>query len=395
MRKSFLAISLFFCMHQLAAQEILTQLPAKLLSRFHFKTYSGGVIVLEARFGNIADTLNFILDTGSGGISMDSSTCAELHIATIPTDTTITGITGVHKVPFIFDQVLHLPGLDVPHMNFHVNDYSVLSSVYGEKIDGVIGYSFLSKYIVKVDFDSTVIEVYSPGDMKYASGSHTLRPIFTTIPIQWLRLKDARKKEFNFYFDTGAGLCFLMSEQFAQDSSILLKRRKPVVTQAEGIGGRLQMRLTVIKQLRIGPYNFFNVPTYLYSDSFNVTSYPFVGGLVGNDLMRRFNLVLNYNRHEINIIPNTHFKDPFDYVYTGMGIYFESGKIIVEDVIKGSPADKAGIRVNDVILAVSNNFTNNIMTYKNLLQTANERINLVVSRDRKPFVVIIKTTSIL
>ena len=54
-------------------------------------------------------------------------------------------------------------------------------------------------------------------------------------------------------------------------------------TQAEGMGGRLQMRLTVVKMVQVGNYKFRNVPTYIYEDEYNVTSYPFVGGLLGND----------------------------------------------------------------------------------------------------------------
>ncbi len=234
------------------AQEILSRPEAKLLTKFPFKMYSGGVMVLEARLGDIPDTLNFILDTGSGGISLDSSTCDEFGIKTTPTDTTITGIAGVHKVNFVFNQILHLPGLDVEHLNFHVNDYGILSSVYGEKIDGVIGYSFFSRYIISLNFDSLMLEVYSPGEYKYPAGGAILRPIFTAIPIQWVHLKDRKKAAFNFYLDSGAGLNFLMSEQYAKDSSILLSRRKPVVTQAEGIGGRLEMRLTVVKQVKLG-----------------------------------------------------------------------------------------------------------------------------------------------
>jgi hypothetical protein len=121
------------------AQEILSQPDARLLTRFPFKQYSGGVMVVQARYGNIPDTLNFILDTGSGGISLDSMTCEEFHIPLVATDTTITGIAGIRKVSFAFNQKLFLPGLTVEHLNFHVNDYSVLSSVYGEKVDGIIG----------------------------------------------------------------------------------------------------------------------------------------------------------------------------------------------------------------------------------------------------------------
>jgi hypothetical protein len=394
MRKLYFTILLLFAAYNSPAQEILSQPDAKLITRFPFKQYSGGVMVVRARFANIPDTLNFILDTGSGGISLDSSTCVEFNIPLKPTDTTITGIGGIRKVPFAFDKELHLPGLTVKHLNFHVNDYDVLSSVYGEKVDGIIGYSFFNRYIVKVDFDSNMVEVYSPGKISYPNGGAILHPVFTALPIQWLHVKDRKRTNFNFYFDTGAGLCFLMSEKYAEDSSILLHRRKPVITQAEGMGGRLQMRLTVVKELRIGPYHFWNVPTYLYNDEYNVTSYPFVGGLVGNDLLRRFNLVLNYPNREIHLLPNSHFNDYFDYAYTGLGMYFIGGKIMIEDVVEGSPADICHFKVGDEIYSVGTNFSHNIQVYKNILETPNEDIKVIVNRDNKLIILNLRTGSI-
>ena len=376
------------------AQEILSQPDAQLITKFPFKQYSGGVMVIRARYGNIPDTLNFILDTGSGGISLDSMTCEEFQIPLVATDTTITGIAGVRKVSFTFNQKLLLPGLTVENLNFHVNDYSVLSSVYGEKVDGIIGYSFLSRYIVAIDFDSSMISVYRPGNFKYPPFGTVLHPVLTALPIQWVNIRDKAKLGFNFYLDTGAGLCFLMSEQFAKDSAVLLSKRKPVITQAEGMGGKLQMRLTLIRELKIGPYRFHYVPTYLYTDHYNVTSYPFTGGLVGNDLMRRFNMVLNYPRREIHILPNSHFNESFDYAYTGLGLYFIDGRIIAEDVIKGSPADKAGIRMGDELISVGKNISYNIQAYKNILQTPNEEIKLIVKRNDRLIELTINTLSI-
>ncbi len=378
-----------------SAQEILPESPSRFLTKFPFKQYSGGVIVIEARVGNIPDTLHFILDTGSGGISLDSTTTAEFNLPQKQTDTVITGLGGVRKVPFVFNQTLHLPGLSVERLNFHVNNYEVLSSVYGERIDGIIGYSFFSKFIVKINFDSTDVEVYTPGKMVYPERGTMLHPIFTAIPILWTHIKDRRKMDFNFYFDTGAGLCFLMSDVFAKDSSILLSRRKPVITQAEGMGGRLQMRLTVVKEVKIGPYKFRNVPTYLYKDEYNVTAYPYVGGLIGNDLLRRFNLILNYPKREIHLLPNSHYTDRFDYAYTGMAIYVIDNKILIEDIIVGSPADKAGCKVGDEIIAVDKNFSYDIQQYKAILQTPDERIHLIVKRNEKLVLLVIKPKSIL
>jgi len=214
------------------SQEILSQPEAKLLAQFPFQLYSGGVVIIRGTLEGTKDTLQFILDTGSGGISLDSSTCVQHNIPMQLTDTTIKGIGGIRKVSFVFDKTLHLPGLKVDHLNFHVNNYDVLSSVYGEKIDGIIGYSFFIRYIVKLDFDRMIMEVYSPGKISYPRSGAILHPILSFLPIQYMQVRDRRKINFNFFLDTGAGLCFLMSEDFARDSAVLLPKRKPLVTQA-------------------------------------------------------------------------------------------------------------------------------------------------------------------
>lgn len=376
-------------------QKPIPPTPAKLIARFPFKLYTGGVMIVRATLGAIPDSLNFILDTGSGGISLDSATCNYFHLQPTPSDTTIRGMGSERKVSFLFKQQLHFPGLTVENLNFHINDYELLSGVYGEKIDGIIGYSFFSRYIVRLNFDSSFVEVFQPGNFTYPKRGVLLRPIFTTLPIVRINFRDRVPQNFNFYFDTGAGLCFLLSEEYVRDSSVLLSKRKPLLSLAEGVGGKLQMRLTVVKQVKVGKYTFRNVPTYLFEDTYKVTSYPFVGGLLGNDLLRRFNLTINYPKKEIHLLPNSHFRDSFDYAYTGLNIYSTEGFVVVEDVIPGSPAAKAGIIKDDFIVGVGNNFTNNIMAYKALLQSPKQKIRITLRRDKKILQVTIKPLSIL
>ena len=101
-----------------------------------------------------------------------------------PSDRTIRGIAGIRTVSFLNNQKLHLPGLTVDSLNFHVNNYDILTSVYGEKIDGIIGYSFLSRYILKIDYDTSQLEVWSRGSLKYPRGGYLMRPVITTLPVQ-------------------------------------------------------------------------------------------------------------------------------------------------------------------------------------------------------------------
>ncbi len=80
-----------------------------------------------------------------------------------------------------------------------------------------------------------------------------------------------------FLHDIGAGVCLMLSKDFAADSTILNKKRKLWAKEGEGVGGKIDMHLTVVKELKLGPYRFRNVPTYIFDDVFNVTSYPYLG----------------------------------------------------------------------------------------------------------------------
>ena len=378
------------------AQEQFVDPPSKLISSFPFKLLTGGVILLKAKVNNYPDSLNFVLDTGSGGISLDSNTVAEFKIPVVESGKTIKGIGGIRKVSFLYNAVLKLPGLEVDRLNFHVNDYSLLTSVYGIKIDGIIGYSFFSKFIVNINYDSLLIKVFSIGEYKYPSGGHILNPMFTALPIQTMRFTDKKKFYNRFYLDTGAGLNFLLSEQYAVDSNVLKKRRKqPLLTQAEGVGGRTNMRITIVDEVKLGPYRFRKVPTYLFKDENNITNYPYLGGLIGNDLLRRFNATFNYVKQEVYIIPNSHYRDDFDYAYHGLSLYYIDNQIVVDDVIPGSPADKAGFIKDDVILALNNDISNNIQMYKIMMQEIGVKMNFVILRNGKALQLSMKPISIL
>lgn len=371
---------------QLQAQEEFVQEPARHLTKFRFSQLSGGIILIKAKLDNYPDSLNFVLDTGSGGISLDSTTAASLTIPLAKTERTIRGIAGMKTVDFAYDHVLKLPGLDVPHLDFHINDYELLTSVYGVKIDGVVGFSFFRRYIVKIDYDLMQINVYTPGSLRYPRGGYLMRPNFTTLPMQNALVMDDRPINSRFIFDTGAGLCFLLSQDFVEDSAVLRKGRKIYPTQAEGLGGKKVMSLTVLKEVKLGPYKFKSVPVHIFDDEYNVTTYPTLGGIIGNDLLRRFNLIVNYPEQTIYIKPNTHMNESFDYSYTGLGIYQVDGEIKVVDVMEGSPGDKAGFQTGDIIFSIENNYSKNIQVYKNLFQNAIGRIQVVVFRERMPLV---------
>jgi len=380
MRKLPIYILLAFCFLNANAQEEFIQ-PSRFITSFKFRQLTGGVVLLNAKLDPFPDTLNFILDTGSGGISLDSLTVEYFGLQKTPSDKTIRGIAGIRNVGFVNNRKLHFPGLSVDSLNFHVNDYEILTSVYGEQIDGIIGYSLLSRYILKLDYDSSRIEFWSQGTLKYPRGGYLLKPLINTLPVHPMKVRDESSVNARFLYDMGAGLCMMFTSDFIKDSNFISKKRKFYTKEAEGLGGKIDMKMTVIKEVRLGPYKFRNVPVYIFDDTYNVTSYPYLGGLIGNDLLRRFNVILNYDKRDIYLVPNGHFGEPFDYSYSGIELYFLYGQILVGDVAKGSPAEASGLKEGDLVVGVNKNFSQNLQQYKLALQTPAQKVKVIVQRD--------------
>ena len=370
---------------------------AKKLTAFSFIQLTGGILIIRGCIAPFPDSLNFVLDTGSGGISLDSTTAEMLKIPTVPSDRTIRGIAGMHKVNFAYNKTLLLPGLAVDSLHFHINDYSLLSSVYGITIDGIIGYSFFKRYIIQIDYDKQMLEVFSPGYVKYPRKGYLLKPTFAGLPMQQAMVKEDESITARFYLDTGAGLCLLLSEEFCADSTLFSTKKKRFKTITEGLGGKKNMEMTVLKQFKIGPYKFKKVPTYIFDDEFKVTAYPYLAGLIGNDLLRRFNVTINYPQGEIHLLPNAHYNDPFDYTYTGLGLYADiiTGDTRILDVMQDSPAAQAGLEPDDIIIAMDNHFGLNLQEYKNLLQNAEGKIKIIVKRNKELIEVKLSIKSIL
>ncbi len=155
------------------------------------------------------------------------------------------------------------------------------------------------------------------------------------------------------------------------------------------------MTLTTMKEFRLGAYRFRNIPVYIFNDEYNVTSYPFLAGLIGNDILRRFNIFMNYEKRIFYLIPNSHFRDAFDYSYTGLSLYWVDGEIKIGDIMKDSPAEKAGFQVDDIAISVNDNMSQNLQLYKSMLQNTGDKVKVVVNRSGKLLELSVRVKSIL
>ena len=379
MRLPLLFIRILLFVSVASAQET----PVQPLTRIPFLSLTGGVMIVTAQMPPFPDTLQFIFDTGSSGISLDSSTAAYLGLQPVYSGYAIRGVGGIRKVPFVNGRSLQLGSIRADSLDFHVNDYSVLTSVYGVRIDGIIGYSLLSRYVIRIDQELQQMDWFAAGVNVYPRRGYCMKLEIDKLPSHAAYVQDVRGEQSRFLIDLGAGLNLLFSRRYVQSSGLLDNTRKRWIKSGEGIGGRIEMELTTMRQLRIGPYRFRQVPINIFDDDFNVTNYPEWAGLIGNDLLRRFQVILNYPAKEMHLLPNRYFSDPFDYSYSGLELYLVANKIRVGYLAPGSPAAAAGLELGDEVVAVNKNFSGILTEYKFQLQKAGERVRIIYRRDEK------------
>ncbi len=78
-----------------------------------------------------------------------------------------------------------------------------------------------------------------------------------------------------------------------------------------------------------------------------------IAGNIGEGILHKFNWTVDYQRQEMYFEPNSFYAKPDVYNRTGMTIDPDKPGFPIADVVAGSPADVAGIKIGDSIVAIN------------------------------------------
>ncbi len=353
-----------------------------MIASFPFKLLVGGTIILNIQIDNSKDSLHFIFDTGNSVNTMDSLTALQLHFESENTNKSIRGVGG-NTPAIISKNHTIIFNKQLKHStDFYIHNYDILTDYLGIKIDGIIGLTFIKNFIIDINYDSLTISIYNKKNYTYPRGCDLLHlsanPLFH-FPVALKEKKTSYSKP--LIFDTGAGLDLILSRDFVSDNQFYDSSKKVWKTSGEGLAGKISMDLTVTKRLKIGSYLFKNVPTFIIEDSGYLFRHPHCGGLIGNNILKRFNQIINISNLEVCIRPNYYFFERFDYNYLGFSLYSYNNKVYITDIIENSPATKAGLKEFDEVFCINNKCLSDLQSYKSLLQNITHNFTILYKRD--------------
>ncbi|MBN1163819.1 MAG: aspartyl protease family protein [Candidatus Krumholzibacteriota bacterium] len=314
-------------------------------------TYHSQHIFLPVNIPGTMEEHLFMLDSGAGMSLIDSSLAAELGLelkGRIPA----AGAGGMTTL-----YMTKLPGFSVPGIEFSgqtVMTGSIAGMVYrfaGIKTGGVLGYDFLSRFITKIDYSQSRISFYSPDTLIPPSAGEVIEAPLIYKIFSLPGTLDGRHGG-TFLLDTGAGSSILQ-RSFAEARGI-----KPgeaaVETSIIGAGGVENASLIKFNSFRLGDIILEEPVFMLPAGKSGIGALEGISGIVGNDILQKFTVYLDYRKQQVILQRNDLFEKPFFTDKCGLLLTCSSGgEIAVYQAIGGTPAAEAGFRAGDIITAVA------------------------------------------
>jgi hypothetical protein len=215
----------------------------------------------------------------------------------------------------------------------------------------VLGYELFKRFPVKLDFTRSRAVLYNPATFKYAGAGAALPITFRgTVPQVGARLDGL---EGRFDIDTGSRGSLTLSTPFTEANGLAEKyAAKLNIISGAGLGGHVHALLARARTLQLGDVTITNPITALTIDAKGPLASPELAGNLGFGILRQFDITFDYANNVIHLEKNANFGQPDTFDRAGLWIERGGKGFEVIDVVAGSPAADAGIKVGDVIVAV-------------------------------------------
>lgn len=317
-------------------------------------------IIIQPKVNNIQ--LNLILDTGSGYNILfafpEKDSIAFYNTSKIK-------ITGpgmndpidayISKNNTIEFKRLSSKKLDVILML--EDEYSFTTSL-GIPIHGILGADFFTDNIVEIQYDSKKIIIYKKETkgitnkmMNYKRLPFLIKAKKPYIPVS-INIEDKKIENLELLVDTG-----LSDGLWIFEKELNVKNKKFITDYlGAGIGGSVYGKRIRFKTINFSEYEF-NEPIISMPDTISFLKKNILNqrdGSIGGEVLKRFNVIFNYNKQIMYLNKNSNFNNKFYYNIAGFDIR-HNGVDIVEEKISDNAnvSSKNTINLADISL---NNF---------------------------------------
>lgn len=266
-------------------------------------------------FANGSDSLRFVVDTGASTTVLNTRSLKLRGLIHEQEKAENIGTTGSSQITISHDN----------HIKVGTVEYARATCAnipFGpaDQWDGVLGLNALRAFNIEINYDDRTIYVYSKKNSMEADSSYVVLPFkykhdvpFITLPVKiqgkvyWLSLE----------VDTGSDRVIDLATRFVANNN-LLATAKPFATShiTSSDGGSGELKNVFFDEVTIGRYILPRVAGALSTingtgNTGGMSTMDDIDGIMGNNFLKRFNMLIDFKRNIIYLKPNELLYTPF------------------------------------------------------------------------------------
>ncbi|WP_338792007.1 aspartyl protease family protein [Bernardetia sp. Wsw4-3y2] len=326
---------------------------------------------------NDSDTLHFILDSGVQNMLITELGVGDKLQVDYIKEIELSGL-GAGKKLIAYaspNNNFNISGIIGHHQDLLIlkEDIFHLSSRFGMRIHGIMGYGIFADFVVKVNYESKTIVFYNKKKYQYKPHKKDI-----VIPIEIINLKpyiwakiqqnpvilndndsiqnDTTAIPTKLLIDTGGGHAIWLD--ISSDERLQIPQKNKEAYLGKGMRGDITGYLGRSSKLILNDIELKNVTT-AFPDSTSIATVKGQGernGSLGAEILRRFHVIFDYSKNRMILRPNRNFKAEFNYNMAGIELSNpvpETAIYLISNIEKDSPVAQLDVKLDDQIVAIN------------------------------------------
>lgn len=312
-----------------------------------FEFYLGSRIYIPATVAGVET--HVLLDSGAETTVLDA-TWAKAH-GIKPTGAVAAVGTGGRAEAQIASGVnIRIGNMELKDLTVALIDLSGVEKMLGRPIPVILGKEVFNDLVISLDFVGSTIAFEDPDSFLPPDGAEAV-PVMAVNGIRTVPVSIEGAPPVPMDFDLGNGSPLLVYSSLWKPAGLLTDGRPSSKTLSGAIGGLKERDIVTVRSLTFGGVTFQGVPAVLFGDEAKDADGTVSLGNIGMPILSRFALVTDFPHDRIWLKPLPGADKPFFKDRVGMG-FDASGTGKLMYVAPGSPADKAGLKTGDTVIAV-------------------------------------------
>lgn len=298
---------------------------------------------------------DWLLDTGASVSVIDSAYAAARGVKT-EGRIGVAGAGSSGGASFATFDSLAVPGegggVTLGHQKVVVLSVNAhLQPFFWRPCAGILGYDFISRFVVDIDFARGRMVLHEPATFRYEGAGQAVPLQFAgSIPVIEATVDDAYTGLFRL--DVGSGSTVDLHTPFVEKHGLREKASARVEAMGGGFGGTFTSDVTRMKRMRVGPFAWDDPIVILSRATEGALASEEYAGNIGNHLLERFRVTFDYGRKQVWLEPAARFGTRDRFTLIGAQLAKHGDDVVAMQVLAGSPAAAAGLREGDRVTAI-------------------------------------------